>query len=249
MKFIACDAMVSYPRIITDTIRRGPGDLLEDMDRLNIDSALVRHHDALNAGPLVGNAKLQEDLKGFDRLYPVWFITPDGSEPDYKLEKEFSNMFSAGAKFCWMDPIAEHFSIQPWCCGELYEELCKYKVPLLLDFKSIEMNDLATALKDFPKLKIILLNSPRLGRNRMLYPLLKQYKSLYLCLGFAYSVHKGYEDLCRNFGHERFVFGSAFPEVEGGAAVTGLMYSGISDEAKKAIAYDNLLAMMEEVKC
>jgi predicted TIM-barrel fold metal-dependent hydrolase len=155
-------------------------------------------------------------------------------------------LVSYGSPLCWYDPKAELFSVRPWCSGTLYGVLQERHVPLLIDYFTVSPDDLDVVLSQFPGLRVILLNAPRQGRNRMLYPLLQRHSGLYLCLSHTYSVHRGYEDLCKTFGPDRWVFGMGYPKAEPGAALAGLTFADISDEAKQCIAYKNLEALMED---
>jgi hypothetical protein len=229
-------------------IRPDREDLLAEMARLGLRKALVRHVAALDAGPTAANAALMEETAGHPELLPVWFVTPDGQEPDFNPADVLNDMLAGGGRACWTDPKSEDFSFLPWCCGPLHEELQSRRIPLLLPYEAVAEDDLDIVLSAFPKLRIILLNAPRTGRNRKLYPLLRRHGRLHLCLSPSYSVHDGIEDLCRTFGHERWVFGTGYPGAEGGAAVTGLMYAAISDEARIAIAYGNIKRLLGEVK-
>jgi len=89
---------------------------------------------------------------------------------------------------------------------------------------------------------------PRLGRHRSLYALLERHAGLHLCLSSAYSVHEGIPDLVEKFGHARFVWGTSYPEAEGGASVTLLTYAPVSDAARAAIAHGNIERLLAEVK-
>jgi predicted TIM-barrel fold metal-dependent hydrolase len=64
----------------------------------------------------------------------------------------------------------------------------------------------------------------------------------------TYSVHEGLPELVANFGSGRFVWGSAYPEAEGGASVAILTYANIPDEARCAIAHGNIERLLAEVK-
>lgn len=246
-KLIACDPIMGLPRVPAENYRPDRADLLSEMARLRIDRAIVRHQAALECGPVAGNNVILEEVKDCDQILASWFVTPDGFEPDFDPAKMIKEMIQANVRICWTDPEAETFSLLPWCAGLLYEVLQARQVPLLLDYNKVKLDDLNVILSDFPRLCLILLNVPRLGRNRMVYPLLKQHPRLWLCLSHSYSVYEGIEDLCKNFGHERWVFGMGYPEAEGGAAVAGLSYANISDKAKEAIAYGNIERRLAEV--
>lgn len=248
MNLLACDPIVGRPWTPPEGYTGDVADLLSEMDRLGIARAVVRHRACLQAGPYVGNEVLAEEIAGHDRLTPAWFLTPDGREPQFDVGAVVEEMAGKGVRLAWTDPKAEGFSILPWCSGPMYEALQARRIPLLLGYPDNSADDLDRVLSGFPELRVILLGASRVGRNRMVYPLLARHANLYLCLGKTYSVHLGVEDLCRTFGHERFLFGMWFPESESGAPLTGLSYARIPDEARAAIACGNIERLLSEVK-
>ena len=250
MKLIACDPLVGLPRMPEGQFIPDVEDLLAEMQRLGVEAALVRHRTAADSGPIVGNRNLARDIAGRDGLLACELVTPDGEEPDFDPAAAIDRMIARGARACWADgrAEAEDFSLLPWCSGPLYEVLQSRCLPLLLDYKSTTADDLDVILSDFVRLRLILLGAPRLGRNRRIYPLLRRHRNLMLCLSHTYSVHRGVEDLCETFGRERWVFGTGYPAAEGGAAVAGLMYAGIGEDDRQAIAHRNIERLMEEIR-
>ena len=248
LKLIACDPMLGVPRVPPEGYLPDKADLLFQMKRLGISQAIVRHCAALEGGPYVGNGVVIEETQGETSLLPTWMVTPDGLSPDFDPAKLIDKMIAAGVRVCWLDPQAEGFSLLPWCSGPLYEILQARQVPVLLDYHRIKCDDLNLILSDFGTLTIILLNAPRCGRNRLLYPLLERHGNLWLCLSHTYSVPGGIEDLCGTFGPNRCVFGMGYPEAEGGAAVAGLSYADISDQVREAIAHRNIEILLEAVR-
>ena len=247
MRLVACDPLVGLLRVKPERYVPDCDDLLAEMARLGVDEAIVRHRAAYEAGVAAGNHAIAEDLVGRQALRPAWVVTPDGVEPDYSPALLVERMLAAGSLVCWMDPAAEGFSALPWCSGPLYELLQARRVPLLVEYAKISADHLDVVLGDFPELRLILLGVPRLGRHRLLYPLLTRHPNLYVCLSYTYSVHLGIEDLCQRFGPHRWVFGMGYPEAEGGASVAGLSYAAISDQARRAIAHGNIERLLAEV--
>lgn len=247
MRLVACDATMGLPRIPPRGYRPDQEDLLSEMRRLGIERAIVRHRAAYECGPIAGNRAILEETRGREELLATWFVTPDGFEPDFDPEKAIEQMVEAGVRVAWTNPQAEGFSLLPWCSGPLYEVLEARRVPLLLSYANTTADVLDVVLGNFPRLRLILLDAPRLGRSRLLYPLLRRHPNLWLCLSQSYSVHQGFEDLCRTFGQERWVFGTGYPEAEGGAAIAGLAYAELSEEAKEAIGHGNIERLLEEV--
>ena len=223
MKLIACDPIIGLPRIPPDNYCPDKNDLLSEMTRLGISCAIVRHRAAYEAGPAAGNHVVIDEVAGCKELLPAWLVTPDGFEPDFDQIKMIDNMLQSNVRVCWTDPEAETFGLLPWCSGPLYEVLQARRVPLLIDYDKVRPDHLDRILIDFPGLPLILLKITRLGRHRMVYPLLKRHKNLWLCLNQIYSVHSGIEDLCRHFGYDRWVFGMGYPESEGGLPLRGLI--------------------------
>lgn len=248
MKFITCDALIGLPRVPMQGIMPTVEDLQREMTRLHIDTAIVRHRRCIDAGPYFGNATMMDEVTNFPELLPAWAITPDGREPDYNIGSLVDEMLLSSVRVGWLSPNDHSFSLSPWCCGELYESLSAARIPLLIDYSQTTGDSLEAVCSAFPDLRLILINMPRLGRNRIWYPLLKRHQNLYLCSGPAFGVHHGLSDLCARFGHERWVMGTGYPISEGGSGITGLTYAGLSDEATQAIAHGNIERLLAEVR-
>ena len=248
LNIIACDPIVGLPRVpLPGGLRPDVADLLAEMDRLGISRSVVRHRAALDGGPEAAWYVSREDLAGNDRLIPALPLTPDGREPDWDVSLALGQALREGARLAWADPVTWGFSLQPWCCGPLYRVLTERRVPLLVEYGKTSANELEVILSAFPDLRLILLGAPREGRNRLLYPLLERHPNLWLCLSNLYSVHRGFEDLVRNFGPDRWVFGTNYPVSEGGAALAGLMYADLTPAARGALAAGNLERLLGEV--
>ena len=218
------------------------------MKRLRIDSALVRHRFCIDNDPYFGNQVLLEEIQGRPSLIPVWALTPDGCEPEFDVRRTIEQMRAKGVKVAWISPNEHSFSPRAWCCGDLYANLQSMQIPLMVEYNSLPPDEMNLVCGDFPGLRVLWLNLPRLGRNRLLYPLLKQHQNIHLCFSLSFSFHEGFKDLCNRFGESRWVFGTGYPSAEGGAAIAGLMYSGLSESAIRAIASGNIARLLAEVK-
>ena len=60
-------------------------------------------------------------------------------------------------------------------------------------------------------------------------------------------MHNYFRDLCNRYGPLRWVWGSAYPEYEGGAGVAGLTYSGLNDGEMAMVAHGNIERVLAEV--
>lgn len=226
-------------------------DLVAEMRRLGIERALVRHRACLDAAPEIGNAVLLEEIAPHPQLVPAWFLTPDGLDGEWRPAAAVDAMLAQGVRAAWtlaQGRDAAPFLLEPWCAGELLAALESHRVPLLLAYPDVPLTTLHNLLETFPCLPVVLLDVPRYGRNQPLYRLMALHRSLHLSLSPLYSVHEGIEDLCRNFGAERLLFGSGYPVCEGGAALAMLNYADITDADRRAIAGENLQRLLDEVK-
>jgi predicted TIM-barrel fold metal-dependent hydrolase len=122
------------------------------------------------------------------------------------------------------------------------------RVPLIVEWDAVTGSQLHEVLAAFQELPLLLVQTPRMGRNRTLYPLLEQHENLYVAVTPTYSVYRGIEDLCERFGASRLLFGSGYPEVEGGAAVCMLSYAEIPGRDRQAVACGNLERLLGEVR-
>lgn len=248
LKLIACDPVVGLPRKPYPWLRPDVADLLGELARLQIAAAIVRHRQCLENAPHWGNAVLARETTGHASLIPAVCLTPDGAPDAHDFDATFRDALARGLRVGWISPKEHMFSPRPWCCGRLYAACAAARLPLLLDYRQLTLDEVDEIMTAHPDLRLVLVQAPRLGRHRALYALLERHPSLHLCLSSAYSVHEGLNELVRQFGHTRFVWGSNYPEAEGGASVTLLTYADIPDAARAAIAHGNIERLLAEVK-
>ena len=247
LKLIACDPVVGLPRVPMDNgIRPTVADLLGEMARLNISVAITRHRACIDNAPYFGNDVLLEETAAYPELIPAWVLTPDGCEPDFDIRCTVDTMLSRGVKVAWMYPKEHSYTPKPWCAGPMYAALEETRAPLLVEYDQVSADDVHDICSAYPQLRLVLLNTPRLGRNRLIYALLDQHPNLHLCFGPHFSVHEGFIDLCRRYGPHRWVFGMGYPSAEGGAGVTGLLYAGLRENECRAIAHENIERLLGE---
>ena len=214
LQFVACDAMVGVPRQPLASGDSSVADLEQEMARLNLRAAVVRHRFCQECAPYLGNQILMDEIRGHANLLPAWVLTPDGDEPDFDIAATVQRMLKAGVKLAWISPKRHSFSVERWCSGDLYAALAEARVPLLLDWDLQTPNELNHMCAEFPGLRVVILNPSRDGRDRLLFPLLKQHQNLHLCFSPVYGVHEGFRHLVKQFGASRWVFGTGYPEAE-----------------------------------
>ncbi|MCC5833141.1 MAG: hypothetical protein JJU20_00265 [Opitutales bacterium] len=246
------DALIGRPRVPDRLLRYDFESLEAEFGRLEFQAGVLRNRKCWDCGAEAGNRELNERLcqsGGKDRGWvPAYMLTPDGVAPDFSPQQQLQCLLKQGPFLAWLDPVAEGYSLREWCSGALLRALEAARIPVLLSYTGLDLDTLNEVLSIHPFLRVVLLDVPRDGRNRKVYPLLERHSGLWMCLSQAYSVAEGVEDLVRNFGPSRWVFGSGFPEAEGGAALLSLMAADIDDATRRAIAAENLESLLHEIR-
>ncbi|OIN97037.1 hypothetical protein AUJ66_04575 [Candidatus Desantisbacteria bacterium CG1_02_38_46] len=217
-------------------------EFIRDMDHCGIDCALVSHWEAKYNYPPSGNKKLMEEIRGHNRFYPCWFILPSitGEMPQPKelIHQLHSNNVRAVRFF----PGRHNFNLTEQSLEPLFKELEKNNILAIVEGWPVEHFCLS-----YPKLKFV---TDGCGL-RDLYPLMERCRNLYISLE-RFPESNIIEDLCKNFGAERILFGTihgSFNAYEqrgeiiyglSGSEITMITYADISEKEKKMIAGENL---------
>jgi len=220
-------------------------DLKKEMLRLGVDKGLVRHISCKQADARMGNRLLWDALAGQEGLFPCYTLLPEDAEDIPSASKALDHLLEWNAQAVALYPSTHGYALQDWCVGPMLNALETHRLPTLLEFEEIQLDNLHHVLKGHPNLPVILLGvSYRV--NRSLFPLLRQHSQLHMALSPPFSMHQGIEELLSRFGSHRFLWGTGWPEKEGGAAVTYLMYSDLTGEDRANVAGSNLLRLMKE---
>jgi Predicted metal-dependent hydrolase of the TIM-barrel fold len=208
------------------------------MEYFDIQKVLLYHSLAREYNPAKGNALLNEVIKSYPIMVPMWVVMPSHTgefpEPDVLVGK----LKADGIKTVTMFPVEHGFSLSHWNSGEMLKCLERNGIILLLELEQISWDGLYDMLDRYPGLNIILTGLDY-AINRNIYPLLKVFPQLYLETS-GVKAHSGIEDICARFGAGRLVFGSGMPVFSGGAAVAMIQYASISEAEKRMIAHENL---------
>jgi len=220
-----------------------PEDILSAMDRFGISRAVVYHRLAVENHPTVGNGLLMEKVAGQERLIPQWVLLPDSTDefpPSYELAIQ---LHEERARCVRVAPRSHGYPFTPWCCGDLFEILASERIPVFISLDEVEWEGLHKILSDFSGLNVVLTDvGYRIGRS--IYPLLRRFPNLFMeYTGFV--IHWGLEELCRQVGPERFLFGSGLGRDSPGPPLTTLALAAISVRSKQLIAGGNLLRILD----
>jgi len=241
IRFFDCNMRVGRAGVVRpEHILDVPG-LLDEMDYLGVERALVYHAWAPEWDAPGGNRKLLEELGECSRLHPCLVPLPHATQETDSpaaLAAELKRRNGAARLY----PKAHSYMLSDWTCGPLLTALADYQIPVLFELAQIEWDQLAHIVQTYSALPVILLaTSYRI--DRYLYPLWEQCDNLYLEIA-TYQIMRGIEAVSRRFGPERLVFGTGLPLIDGGGPIAQVMYAELPEASKQLIAGDTLAKLL-----
>jgi len=231
-------------------------DLLEEMDFFGIDEALVYHGLAREYDFVLGNQQLMVDIAKLPRLHPCWVVGFHYGRtmppPKALLEDALQNGVKAVRLF-FGSHLSHSMVLDLVSHQELFRELEKHRFPTIVEFEDStqllaeHILQLDKVLEAFSSLPIIL-SAPKVWTElKLLYPRMAKHPQLYMEISGLHG-NGVMEDLVKNFGAQRLIFGTRFPWFSGGQVKIALAYSNISPEEKEAIAGGNLSKLIRGVQ-
>ncbi|MFA6930972.1 MAG: amidohydrolase family protein [Lentisphaeria bacterium] len=240
LDFFGVDAAIGYGIPASPFVQATAGDLYKRLEGL-LTHTLVRLGTAPNMSADLANTWLREQLAPYTgHLIPVDFLTPQVGS------RGLQQMLADGSlRAAWIN-----LQVTPgwWCAEEVWNVLEASRIPILFPYSSLDWQQLDRILTAWPALPAIVCDLPRIGNNAVHAAMLRRHPQLYYTFSTLYSVYGGYQALVREFGATRFVFGTAYPLSEPGAAVTGLLYAGLTQNELEMIAVGNIQRLLMEVK-
>jgi uncharacterized protein len=224
------------------------GELLEEMQRLDIGRALV--HTApedMDIDAVRSNEQLTAACCQHGEFVSCPVVVP-ATGGDFPSETEqVDRAIETGAGAAIVRPERDRWLLADWCSGALFRALAARRLPVLCLERIVGMESLAELASRHAELPLILAEVGYLSQ-RAVVALLKSFRNVYLSMDSAFTVHCGVEQIVAAVGAERLLFGTGFPGVEPMTAVTQLMYADISDEQKAMIGAGNLERLVGEVR-
>lgn len=247
MRIFDCDA--AYGRGTTPL----PGeletadDLLAEMDHCGIDQALVWHRDARERDFAAGNARL-DALEDYPRLHRSCTIVPHTSREGFTDAELFEYIQMEDIRAVRAFPATHCYLLDPISCGDLLDLLTAYRVPLFVALTEIQdqWQGVYNLMRNFPHLTLVLTQTGCWGQDRYFRPLIRGFPRFFLSTN-RFETAGQLKSLVNDLGFERLVFGSGLPFNNPGGYIMMIERADIPDEAKHAIAFDNLAYMLGEV--
>jgi len=240
------------------TLREGgrstAAELLEDMDRHGIAEALVLDSLARELHPEPGNARLLDAIGVSPRLHAAWVALPSGTrdeQPESETLLATMRAHKVGALF--LLPTQYRFTLHDWCIDALLEPFAAERVPVFLCYDEVgpgagrgdqtNWEAVVNLCRRWPTLPVVVSEWRVRRSQRLIYRALEACENLHIELS-GYFLHHGIEYITRNWGSRRLIFGSNWPEFPAGMTLAPLTRAEISEADKRAIAGDNLRALL-----
>ncbi|HOX40151.1 MAG TPA: amidohydrolase family protein [Candidatus Brocadiia bacterium] len=229
-------------------------EMLEEMRHSGVAEAAVHHAFALHFDPDEGNLRTLDAIKGRREFLPVWVFAPHFGQPPDNVGKQIEQMLRSGSRIARMR-FSEEFSargLDPVLHYNILSALEVHSIPLSLDYDNPgippgEWEALDAALERFHSLPVIL-SAPRFQEeNARMFGRLARFPNLFIETSGLESF-EGVELITQRFGSRRLIFGARSPYFNAAVAVFRILFAGVRDEDKKAIAGDNLRSLMQSVR-
>lgn len=223
--------------------------LIQKMKSLNIKKAMVYHILQRDGHPEAGNEKLIKEISDKPELYGILTVLPFQTGEIKKFNfKKLKDKKIAGFNFF---PKKHNYLLNRITLGDFLSELEDRKFPVFFDIASglsVGWDDIYSLLCDFPKLTCILCNPGIWNTDRYTWPLLEKFPDVYLESSLLSLNEGSLEETVKNFGAERIVFGSGYPERYPEGAILQLIHSEIKAVDKEKIAYENIERIIRNIK-
>jgi len=223
------------------------GDLLSEMRRVAIGGALVRNipeHDAADLP--FDNMTLYGWCTGHPELIPCPIVIPNSGCDLTPETDQVAGAITHGASAVWIRPGNDSWSLADWVADPLFNALQERCLPVLCLERLVPIEQIAGLARRFPRLPLVLADT-NYRAHRIILPLLRTFKNVYLSLGNNYGVHRGIEQIAAELGVGQLLFGTNFPDSEPMAAITAFMYSELSDAQKRMIGHGNFERLREGI--
>lgn len=253
LQLFDCNCMIGPSRTPQPGAPETASALLAEMDRLGIAEVLVYHSVARSYSPAEGNEMLLKEVKGQPRLHPCWVLVPHHAGEMPEPAELVRQMLDNGVRAARVFPDEHFFFIEPWCFGETLAALADARIPLLVDWGKQHWSEglrgwpaIRQVCESFPGLPLIVVREG-IAIDRFVGALISRHTAL--CLEISYYMgHRALETFVNRFGAERLLFGTGMPMYDPAEPIGMLLTSGLSEDALRAIAGENLRRMVAAVK-
>ena len=216
-------------------------ELLDEMRRHGIERAIVYHVQAEDISPTEGNRAL-EKWADDDRSFSLQWV----AGPNPESLRQLKGLHAAGKvkSIRLHNTESARIPFVDWIYGELLEWLHQERIPLWVSLADTPPTEIMATLRPFPDLVTVLLGA-HYGHAMMVRPFLRNLSNSFLELSRNETLG-GTEDLIREFGVERFIYGSFYPRYALGPMLYYLHHMTLNDAELTAVCSGNLIRILGE---
>lgn len=209
--------------------------VLQEMQRHGIGKALVFHAHSESISPLVGQELLDEWIAGDARFVGMPCVLPTDDCMrllDSLFDRNRLPCVRLGTVLTQILPFTETYY------GALLKWLEQHGVPLCIPIHAVDLRDVAATLIAHPRLQTLLIGT-HYTHHLWIRPLMRAVPTLHVELS-RYEVFAQVETLAEEFGWERMVYGSGYPDYAIGPVLYYLHHCRCSREELSLACGGNL---------
>ena len=213
-------------------------DLLGEMDRHGVTCALAWHAKQ-STSAIEGNRLLAALLAEQPRVTPLFSaVAVDECLADLQQIEAEGRLTAVR----WAGLYRRTAPFADWLAGPLLGFLTETRTPLWVAWDDVTPDLFVRTAGQFPQLRIVL-TGLHFSQHVFVRPLLRVLPNVMLELS-RYETLCGVENVVREFGAERFVYGSGYPDYAMGPVLFALHHMELPEEDQAAICHDNLQRLL-----
>ena len=227
------------------------------LDSNNISLCAVTNMVSVNYDWNIGNERLisNRSLMNNDKILFCFVIVPE-SYFTFDFKKYIELCLSRKVRIFRLFPRSHLYYLNDYYMRKIYEVLSYYKVPVILDFKQLDITgskyfatgDLERFLKENRDIDLILeCSQKQLMFSRFFYPLLEENDNLFLEVSGLFFMDQ-IEDMVKKFGSKRFIFGSGYPNLKMDFTIGRMEMSGLDNSDNENISFKNMERILKKIK-
>jgi len=246
--FFDCNACIGLPVVRVYRPAPDSADLMARLAHARIDKALVWHTLQFDYSPQEGNRLLAEDISGRSDVFGCWAIVPPHTREIIDTSF-FDRMRASRVVALRAFPDKHNFIMDRIVFGKFLDEVSDRRIPVLVSAQTgMNWNSIQALLRDFPDLTCVICDLGSWGVDRRTWPLLEHFPNVYIETSYLSLAACGLQATVANYGANRLLFGTGFPNMYAHASVLDLVHSEISEEDKHLIAHGNLERLISEAR-
>jgi predicted TIM-barrel fold metal-dependent hydrolase len=248
LKFFDCNAFLgrSARRAAYQPVPSAEA-FLGEMDFCGVDKALVWHIAQFDASPQSGNELISKAIQPHPRLLGCWSLLPNQAGEFPAINDFLSAMRRWRIVALRAFPLDHHFMLNEVAMGSWLKPMIDHRIPLFLSVaRGSDWNLIYALMSEFPDLVCVICDHGCWGEDRRFRPLIERYPHVYIDTA-CYLLDGGIESFTADYGAQRILFGSGFPEAHFGGMMMAIKHAQISDQDRQNIASRNLERILSEV--